>query len=114
MRVIVVPSPSWPLSLEPQHLRSALAVTYAHVWKFPSSSSPTAPPTLIVVGVARLVVVPSPRWPLSFQPQHLRSVLAVTYAHVWTYPSASSPTAPPTLIVVGVARLVVVPSPSWP
>ena len=51
MRAIVVPSPSWPWPLAPQHLRSALLVTYAHVWEFPSASSPTAPPTLIVVGV---------------------------------------------------------------
>jgi hypothetical protein len=56
---------------------------YAHVWMSPAASSPTSPPTLIVVGVVRAVVVPSPSWPKLFQPQHLRSALAVTYAHVW-------------------------------
>jgi len=95
-------------------LRSALAVTYAHVWEYPAASSPTAPPTSIVVGVARLVVVPVPSWPFPLAPQHLRSALAVTYAHVWEYPAASSPTTPPTLIAVGVLRVVVVLSPSWP
>ena len=50
-----------------------------------------------------------------FLPQHLRAPApAVTYAHVWLDPSASSSTGPPTLIVVGVGRLAVVPSPSWP
>jgi len=63
---------------------------------------------------ARVFVVLSPSWPESFLPQHLRSALFVTYAHVWWDPSASSPTAPPTSIVVGVVRSVVVPSPSWP
>ena len=61
--MVVVLSPSWPLLLKPQHLRSALFVTYAHVWYHPSASSPTAPPTLIVVGVLRVIVVPSPSWP---------------------------------------------------
>ena len=92
------------------------AVTYAHVWSNPIARSPTAPPTLIVVGVSRLTVVPSPTWPSPLLPQHLRAPLpAVTYAHVRSnFPSASSPTAPPTAIVVGVVRWIVVPSPTWP
>ena len=49
--------------LPPPHLRSALAITYAHVWKAPIASSPTAPPTSIVVGAYRVVVVLSPSWP---------------------------------------------------
>ena len=106
--------------LDPQHLRApSSAVTYAQVWPLPSASSPTGPPTLIVVGVRRSVFVPSPSWKSLFQPQHLRAPApAVTYAHVWLDPSVSSPTGPPTLIVVGVYRLSVpvpsVPSPSWP
>ena len=100
--MVVVPSPSWPLLFRPQHLRSALSITYAHVCLSPSASSPTAPPTLIVIGVVRSAVWPKPSWPKAFQPQHLRSAPVVTYAHVWYSPSASSPTAPPTLIVVGV------------
>jgi hypothetical protein len=63
-RLVVVPVPSWPFPLSPQHLRSALLVTYAHVWENPAASSPTTPPTSIVVGVLRVVVVPSPSWPL--------------------------------------------------
>ena len=35
------------------------------------------------VGLIRSVVVPSPSWPSTFLPQHLRSELLVTYAHVW-------------------------------
>ena len=79
----------------PQHLRApAPAVTYAHVWLDPSVSSPTGPPTLIVVGVYRLSVpvpsVPSPSWPSTLVPQHLRAPSpAVTYAHVLASPSAS-------------------------
>jgi hypothetical protein len=69
---------------------------------------------LIVVGVLRVAVVLSPSWPFPLAPQHLRSALFVTYAHVWETPAASSPTAPPTSIVVGVLRVVVVLSPSWP
>jgi hypothetical protein len=86
------------------------------VWSSPRASIPTAPPRLIVVGVLRLVVVLSPSWPRLFRPQHLSAELACTlpYAHVWASPSASIlTTAPPESIVVGVLRLVVVPSPSW-
>ena len=36
---------------------------YAHVWPLPASSTSTAPSEMIVVGVLRLVVVPSPSWP---------------------------------------------------
>ena len=61
--MVVVLSPSWPTKLEPQHLRSVPAVTtFAHVCMLPSASSPTAPPTLIVVGVLRVIFVPSPGW----------------------------------------------------
>ena len=62
--MVVVLSPSWPKSLKPQHLRSVPAGRYAHVWPFPSASSPTAPPTLIVVGVLRVMFLPSPGWML--------------------------------------------------
>ena len=71
------------------------------------------PPTLIEVGVLRLLYVPSPSWPVPPLPQHF-NVPAVRYAHVWEIPRARSPTVPPTLIVVGVLRFSFVPSPSWP
>ena len=68
------------------------------------------PPTL--VGLLRLVVVLSPSWPSPFPPQHLRSMMSVRYAHVWPQPASSTSTAPSEVIVVGVLRLVFVPSPS--
>ena len=71
----------------PQHL-NVPAVRYAHVWELPSASRSTVPPTLIVVGVLRLIGLgpttpgtPSPSCQSLFWPQHF-NVPAVRYAHV--------------------------------
>ena len=92
LRVVFVPSPSWPRLFRPQHLSADLACTlpYAHVWASPRARIlTTAPPELIVVGELRLVVVPSPSWLALFEPQHWRSVLAGRYAHEWVPPRPS-------------------------
>src|SRR3990172_345410 len=71
VRFVVVPSPSWPLALEPQHLRPAAAVR-AQVCEPPvaTATTPLARPATST-GVVRFVIVPSPSWPLVLYPQHL-------------------------------------------
>src|ERR1043166_1138100 len=85
-RWVVVPSPTWPLPLRPQHLVPPLVVN-AHVWERPVAiwRTPLVIP-LTSTGVRRLVVAPSPRSPLPLSPQHLAPPLVVT-AHVWSPPT---------------------------
>src|SRR5581483_3979247 len=72
LRVVVVPSPSWPLKLMPQHLTPPAVVSAqvnslpAMIWVTPLDRPTTS--TGVVRGVA---LVPSPSWPVRFSPQHL-------------------------------------------
>lgn len=78
---VVVPSPSWPVLLLPQHLTAPVFVT-AHVRAYPNATltTPVDNPTTST-GVSRLVVVPSPSCPRLLDPQHLTPP-AVVSAHV--------------------------------
>lgn len=66
-----------------------------------------------VTGVRRLVVVPSPSWPLKFHPQHL-TVPLVSTAHVWVPPVEISTMLVSPLTVIGTSASVSVPSPRRP
>ena len=81
---MVVPSPSSPALLSPQHF-AVPSVSTAHEWSVPAI-------TLVVVvmpetstGVVRSVVVPSPSWPLSFSHQHF-TLPSVSKAQEWVIP----------------------------
>ena len=67
------------------------------------------PPTS--TGVALLVFVPLPNWPFSLLPQHLAPPAAVT-TQTCVPPAATDFTAPMPITKTGVARSVVVPSPT--
>src|SRR3954469_19322780 len=84
----LLPSPSWPLPLLPQHFTEP-SPSSAHVWK-PPAARPIAPvmPTT-VTGMLELVVVPSPSWPLPFEPQH-EMTPPWRSAHVWFPPALSA------------------------
>src|SRR5207237_1185347 len=86
-RSVVVPSPSWPQSLLPQHLTPP-ALVRAQVWSPPAAiaATPLASPETST-GVWRLVVVPSPSSPYSLSPQHLTRP-ALVIAQVWPPPAA--------------------------
>ena len=63
-------------------------------------------------GAVRSVVVPSPTWPLRFQPQQYASPTVVT-PHVCANPAVRKRHVPPKRLV-GERLAVVVPVPSWP
>ena len=65
---------------------------------------------LTSVGTLRCVLVPSPNWPKSFQPQHFAPPLAVT-AQLWPQFPANAVTPKGRATLVGVVRRMVVPSP---
>src|SRR5512133_51658 len=70
-RSVVVPSPSCPKPLAPQHLIPPLIIS-AQVWVSPAAIAltPLVNP-LTSAGVAWFVFVPSPSWPQALYPQHL-------------------------------------------
>ena len=75
-RSVVVPSPSCPEPLSPQH-RTAPPLVTAHVcqpWAL-TATAPLARP-LTGTGVRRFVVVPSPSCPTSLSPQHSHGAAA--------------------------------------
>src|SRR5689334_14133513 len=88
---MVVPSPSCPYSLYPQHLTPPLVVR-AQVCSPPLAiaTTPLVKP-LTLTGVVWSVVVPSPSWPYLFHPQHLTPPSRVT-TQVWAYPAARAVT----------------------
>ncbi len=73
--LVVVASPSWPLSLRPQH-HTVPSDRTAHEWVGPAARSRGVsedagpPPPFTWIGVLRSVVVLSPTWPLLLSPQH--------------------------------------------
>jgi len=108
---VVVPLPSSPSGLCPQHLAAPPAST-AHVWLKPVAMAVALVIPLTATGVNESVVVPLPSSPKPFHPQHL-TVLAVSTAHVWWSPAA--------MAVASVRRLSqtatagpIVPSPAPP
>jgi coenzyme F420-reducing hydrogenase beta subunit len=65
-------------------------------------------------GVVTASVVPTPHWPFVFIPQHLTPPVDVMITHVKYSPAEMALAALPRAIVVdGLERAVVVPSPSW-
>ena len=84
---VVVPLPSWPLRLLPQHLMPPVVVR-AQVWLSPATIAATPlvrPETL--TGVSELLVVPLPSCPVALSPQQ-RTPLAAVRAQVWLLPAA--------------------------
>ena len=111
---VVLPSPSWPPQLPPQHLAPPEDVK-AQVWLSPAviDATPDVRPETST-GVLLFVVVPSPSWPVSLLPQHLAPPEVVT-AQVWkvlVVIDATPDVRPETS--TGVLLVVVMPSPSWP
>src|SRR5438876_780697 len=68
-RFVLVPSPSWPDPLAPQHFTTPVTST-AQVWEAPAAIAVTPPRSGTVVGTSRFVVVPSPSCPEVLSPQH--------------------------------------------
>src|SRR5205085_2271358 len=91
-RRVVVPSPSCPYVLSPQHLAPPPGVT-AQVWPSPGAITLAVRPGTST-GVRRWVVVPSPSWPLVLLPQHFTPPPALI-AQVWLPPPAASWAIPP-------------------
>src|SRR5262245_96509 len=94
----VVPSPSWPHWLLPQHQRVP-SIFRAQLRRVPSEISATALPSALApacTGVVFEVKVPSPSWPESFAPQHHR-VPSVLRAQLCPSPSARSTAALPSV-----------------
>ena len=60
LRLVVVPSPSWP-SLLPPIAHSVPSVFTNRLWRLPAEMRRTSVSTC--TGVGRKVVVPSPSWP---------------------------------------------------
>jgi hypothetical protein len=98
---VVVPFPSLPSTLLPQHSAVPFART-AHVWFPPALIAVTVVRPVTGTGVELAVVVPFPRAPLRPRPQHA-AVLFVSTAHVCVPPAltvteaglaAPAPTAP--------------------
>src|SRR5262249_42867022 len=113
-RSVVVPSPSWPNSLSPQHL-TVLALVSAHVWKLPAAIAATPlPRPTTATGIERSVLVPSPSWPYELSPQHLTAP-AVVSAQLWRSPVATAATPLPSpTTATGIKWSVLVPAPSSP
>src|SRR5262245_55934360 len=84
--VVVVPSPTAPALLPPQH-QSVPSVLRAHVCPGPADTSATLAPSAVTwTGDTLFTVVPSPSCPAPLLPQHQR-VPSVLRAHVWLSPA---------------------------
>src|SRR6266566_10011771 len=83
VRFVVVPSPSWPLSLSPQQY-AAPAVVTPQVWKLPALTAAKVSPPTTATGLVCFVFaqVPSPSAPPPLYPQQYAAP-AVVMAHVW-------------------------------
>src|SRR3989344_2532758 len=82
--LVIVPSPSWPLTLFPQ-LRTVPSDLRARVWVPPAATAVTPEPLPrpeTSTGADLLVVVPSPIWPLPLNPQ-ARTVPSDLRAREW-------------------------------
>src|SRR4051794_16880782 len=86
-RSVVVPSPSWPARLPPQHFTPPPLVS-AHVCPVAAASATTPDGRAgTATGVRRAVVVPSPSCPLPLPPQHLTPP-TLESAQMWEKPTA--------------------------
>ncbi len=122
--VMIVPSPSSPWELTPQHMRPPTLMAQVCSAPAETAATPLVRPVTFT-GVVRPAVVPSPSWPWELSPQHLRAP-PVVMAQVWEAPAATATTpvrgeppvqpapAPLAHTSTGVVRPTVVPSPSWP
>src|SRR5262245_41377115 len=90
--MVIVPSPTWPRSLRPQH-HTLLAVNRMQVTSFPAVTA-RVPAKLLTTftGVRRCMTVPSPDCPDAFAPQH-ETTLFVRTAHVCWLPAPTSSTS---------------------
>ena len=81
--LVVLPLPSCPKPLSPQHL-TAPALVRAQVLALPAlmAATPLASPVTSTGTSLRLMVLPLPSCPWSPLPQHLR-VPVLVRAHVW-------------------------------
>ena len=84
---VVVPLPSRPLPLLPQHCTPPLAST-AQLWLLPADTLCAVVMPETGTGVLLLVVVPLPSCPLPLLPQHWTPPLEST-AQVWLLPAES-------------------------
>ena len=73
---MVVPSPSWPLPLEPQQYAAPVGVR-PQVCPPPALSAVNVRPPATGVGSRRWVVVPSPSCPLALKPQQYAAPVVV-------------------------------------
>ena len=115
-RLVVVPSPSWPRALSPQHLIRSVA-EIAQLWMWPAATPIIPlPRPVTATGVSCSSIVPSPSWPVALYPQH-STPPALVKAH-----ECASPVATAIAFVIpetstGVVHAVgsqALPSPSWP
>ena len=78
----IVPSPTCPYVLSPQHFRSPL-VSNAHVFRIPVVRASTVDGKFCTVtGTDESLLLPVPSWPPKFQPQHCTAP-ETSSAHVW-------------------------------
>src|SRR5438132_564130 len=85
---VVVPSPSWPLPLAPQHRAEPPDIS-AHV-KFPPAATAVAPfrPTTATGFATLTAYAPFPSWPSLLYPQHLTDPFE-SNAHVCWIPAVT-------------------------
>src|SRR5438105_468284 len=84
--LVVVPLPSWPYPLNPQH-RAVPFATNAHEWKPPALIAVVVVKPCTATGVDALIVVPLPNCPEPLAPQHL-AVPSASNAQEWLPPAA--------------------------
>src|SRR5438067_560565 len=83
--LVVVPSPSSPWLLTPQHFAAPLANS-AHEWMMPAETAAAFDTPATGTGVDELVVVPFPNCPKLLSPQHF-AVPFANNAHEWPAPA---------------------------
>jgi hypothetical protein len=76
------PFPSCPAAFAPQHLTPPLAVTTAHVNRFPELMTVTSSMTAVTGTAGLFTVEPSPSAPSELRPQH-RTSLNVDRTQTW-------------------------------
>src|SRR5207302_1513030 len=101
-RLVVVPSPSWPVALSPQ-ASGAPPDWMARLWKAPPAMAVRA--LFVATGVAIVMkglVVPTPSWPALLRPQAMPA-LSDLMARLWAPPQVTPSPAGPAVPGVGVA-----------
>jgi hypothetical protein len=110
MRLTVVPSPTRPWALLPQH-QSFWSASIAQVFERETAVFVTGTGMRAWAGVSRFERVPSPTWPAEFAPQHSAVPDAIAQD---VGPIAIEETAGRVLTRTGARRRRRVPSPSCP